>query len=204
MFGRRSHQRFTISAHSEGTLQILRDVLVERLDRERLTVISRAAGVAGEILALEFAEADGLRFEVCVTKSRPVVAEGAVRHRVTLQLVHSDSPGQPARFPVDAPSGGARLAVLTHRLAVRLLNCSAAGCLLDSSVRLEKATIGSLQLVIEGQQFVDDIQVVRCQTVQGSSSCQVGVEFLWIVPPKRQSLRRGINLGLGGLQTTSI
>jgi hypothetical protein len=195
MVGRRSHQRFMISAPSEGSLQILHDVLVDRLDRERLTVISRQAGVAGEILTLEFAYADGAQFEMCITESRPIVADGAVRHKLTLQLVHSDSPSPPDGFPVDAGIAGARLAVLTHRLPVRIVNCSAAGCLLDASVRLEKATIGSLRLVIDGQEFVDDIQVARCQTVQGSSSYHIAVEFLWIDPPKRQSLRRGINLG---------
>jgi hypothetical protein len=60
---------------------------------------------------------------------------------------------------------------------------------------MEKATIGSLRIVIDGQEFVDDIQVARCQAVQGSSSYQIGVEFLWIVPPNGQSLRLGINSG---------
>ena len=182
MSGRRSHPRFTISASSEGSLQVLRDVLVEGLDGDKLAVIGRQAGVAGEILALEPAEADGERFDVCVMESRPIVADGALRHRLKLQLVE--------RLPLALGHAGTTLAVLAQRIPVRVVNCSSAGCLLDANGRLEKSTIGSLRLAIEGQEFADDIQVVRCQTVQGSSSYQIGAEFLWIVPPGPTSLRR--------------
>jgi hypothetical protein len=95
----------------------------------------------------------------------------------------------------NSSQAGTMLAVLTYRLPVRVVNFSGAGCLLAAAVRLEKATIGSLRLVVDGREFIDDIQVARCQTVEGSSSYQIGVEFLWIVPPNQQSLRRGINGG---------
>jgi hypothetical protein len=195
MFGRRSHQRFTVANASEGVVQTLRDVIVERIDSEQLVVVSRQAGVAGEILALEMPDAGAPGFEVRVTESRPIVAEGAVRHRLTLQPFHSDGRIQLEALQADSSSAGTMLAVLTYRLPVHILNYSGAGCLLDASVRMEKATIGSLRLVIDGREFIDDIQVARCQAVQGSSSYQIGVEFLWIVPPNRQSLRRGINSG---------
>jgi hypothetical protein len=190
MSGRRSHPRFTMSASSEGSLQVLRDVLVEGLDGDKLAVIGRQAGVAGEILALEPAGADGERFDVCVMESRPIVADGALRHRLMLQLVEP--------LPLVLGHAGT-LAVLVQRIPVRVVNCSSAGCLLDANGRLEKATIGSLRLAIEGQEFADDIQVVRCQTVQGSSSYQIGAEFLWIVPPGPASLRRrGISPAASG------
>jgi hypothetical protein len=205
MFGRRSHQRFTISAPSEGVLQTLRDVLIERIDRDYLVVMSRHAGIAGEILMLELPQAEGTQLEVVVADSRPIMADGAVRHRLTLNPVRPEvvPPTVPSVTSEATHGPGAALAVLTHRLPVRILNCSSAGCLLDSWVRLEKATIGSLRLEIDGREFVEDIQVVRCQAVQGSSSYHVGVEFLWIVPPREQSLRRTINFA-GGAQVQRL
>jgi hypothetical protein len=194
MFGRRSHQRFTVSSPAEGTLRVLRDVTVERIAHESVVVVTRHPGASGELLELELGEAGGIKVDVMVTDSRPVLADGAVRHRLTLQPVHADSEGLRGALSDDMTNGTAVPGVLTLRVPVRMLNCSATGCLLESTVRQEKSTISSLRLRLDGEDFMDDVQVVRCQAVQGSSSYQLGVEFLWIVPPTSQSLRRSITV----------
>lgn len=87
MFGRRSYPRFTIS--TQATLSILRDVLVERVAGDTLFAISRQAGVVGEALTMELAESQAAALSVRVVESRPVVSDGTVRHRLTLQPAES-------------------------------------------------------------------------------------------------------------------
>ena len=91
MFGRRSHPRFSITTPSEGTLRVLRDVLVQRAAGHELVAISRQAGVVGEILTLELAErtsGPNAATRVRVIESRPMVLDGAVRHRLRLEPVN--------------------------------------------------------------------------------------------------------------------
>jgi hypothetical protein len=48
-------------------------------------------------------------------------------------------------------------------------------------------------MVIDGDEYSDDVQVVRCQHVEGAGSLyQVGVRFLWNAPPGRRALRQGL------------
>jgi len=185
MSGRRSHQRFTIATATEGTLRVLRDVLVERATRDEVVVLGRHAGIVGERLRMELSESpEGVR-EVRVTDSRPVVAEGAVRHRLTLKSLDTREDSQ-------AAPGESTLAVLTRELPVRVLNCSSSGCLLESIGRVDVGTVASLRLMVEEEELLDLLQVVRFQPIEGGSSYHAGAEFLWTVAPTVQSLRVGI------------
>ena len=92
MFGRRSHPRFSIATPPEGTLRISRDVLVqEAADGDELVAVSRQAGVVGEALTIEVAEADRgpwkNAMKVRVAESSPIVIDGTVRHRLRLELI---------------------------------------------------------------------------------------------------------------------
>jgi hypothetical protein len=49
-----------------------------------------------------------------------------------------------------------------------------------------------LRLAFDGQDLADDLQVVRCLPIEGSSLYHAGVEFLWTAAPRHQSLRLGI------------
>jgi hypothetical protein len=92
---------------------------------------------------------------------------------------------------VDKTGGPAgRLGVATRDLSVRLLNCSPSGCLLDTDTRLEIGATGLLQLSIRGDEFSDDVEVVRCQRIEGAGAqYRVGVRFLWTAPLHRRALR---------------
>jgi len=86
-----------------------------------------------------------------------------------------------------------QLGILTRELHVRLLNYSPSGCLLETSARIDTSVTASLRMVIDGDEYSDDVQVVRCQHVEGAGSLyQVGVRFLWNVPPSRRALRQGL------------
>jgi len=86
---------------------------------------------------------------------------------------------------------GGRLGVATRELRVRVLNCSPSGCLLETDTRLDVGVTASLRVLIHGEEFCDDVAVVRCQLVEGAGALyQVGVRFLWTSPPSRRALRR--------------
>ena len=93
---------------------------------------------------------------------------------------------------------GNRLGVLTREVEVRVLNCSASGCLVESTRQLAVGTIASLRLAMGDQEFVEDVQVVRCQQIEGAGSLyHVGAEFLWTAVPGERSLRRAMHAGGG-------
>jgi len=82
------------------------------------------------------------------------------------------------------------LAVLSRDVAVRLVNISASGCLLETDSRLREGTTGSLRLVFEGIDYADDVRVVRCTENEGARGYSVGAEFLWTTNPGERTLRR--------------
>lgn len=89
------------------------------------------------------------------------------------------------------PNGDGVMGVLARDVGVRLLNVSASGCLVESRVRLEAGTAGTLRIHVDVDEYCDDVLVTRCHEVQGAGATfHVGVEFLWTTPPGNRSLRR--------------
>lgn len=114
MSGRRGNPRFAVTTPWEGTMRVLRDVVVNRTATQELTAVSNISGVVGEemSLALLGAGADlGLR--VKVLESRPLIVDGSLRHKLTLALVgngNGDLSGLPPdvsfRVPSDSAAAG--------------------------------------------------------------------------------------------------
>ena len=85
------------------------------------------------------------------------------------------------------------VAVLGREVSVRLVDISASGCLLESSSRLEAGTTGRLKVVVEDEEYLDDVRIMRCREREGAPSVyQLGAEFLWTTNPIGRSLRRVI------------
>jgi hypothetical protein len=83
-----------------------------------------------------------------------------------------------------------QLAVLARDFQARIVNCSPSGCLLETNSRLEVGTIGTLRLVIDGRELADDVQIVRCQPIEGAGSLyQVGARFVLTAPSQKGTLR---------------
>jgi hypothetical protein len=61
-----------------------------------------------------------------------------------------------------------QLAVLSKEFHLHLLNCSSSGCLVEMRSPIEVGTIGTLRLVVDGNPFSEDVQVVRCQQIEGA------------------------------------
>ncbi|MGH7900015.1 MAG: PilZ domain-containing protein [Candidatus Binatia bacterium] len=92
-------------------------------------------------------------------------------------------------------SSGQLLGVLRREVQVRLLNLSGSGCLMESERRVEPGTIGRLRIMLGGDEYADDVRIVRCQAIEGGSIYHVGVEFVWTAPPHPRSLRRALSRG---------
>lgn len=99
----------------------------------------------------------------------------------------------------DAKRSGEALATLTRHLRVRVLNCSAEGCLVEMTVALAVGTVGTLRLSFGGQHFDDTIQVVRCEALKGTDLHHVGARFLSATPPYAGTLRHTIRCDFAGL-----
>lgn len=86
------------------------------------------------------------------------------------------------------------VAVLGREVPVRVVDISTSGCLLESESRLDAGVMGTLRVSYDGQQYVDDVRVMRCNTCEGASGLyQMGAAFLWTTRPDHKSLRRVIN-----------
>jgi PilZ domain-containing protein len=95
-----------------------------------------------------------------------------------------------------------RLAVLTRDFQARILNYSRSGCLLETNARVDVGTIGTVRFVIEGTELVDDVQVTRCQAIEGAGSLyQVGARFLWTMSPEKGTIRQTLEQTSADVET---
>lgn len=93
------------------------------------------------------------------------------------------------------------VAVLGRDVAVRLIDISNSGCLIQSETRIAEGTTGTLRLSYDGVDYVDDVRIVRCQAPNvGDSWFRLGAQFLWTTHPGERSLRRVI----AGLQAGAV
>ena len=84
-------------------------------------------------------------------------------------------------------------AVLTRELHARVIDVSASGCLVETRWRLEVGTIGRLRVKLGAEECEDDVEVMRCDTVEGPvTSYHVGVRLLWTTPRRPGSIRHAV------------
>jgi hypothetical protein len=95
------------------------------------------------------------------------------------------------------PRGGRDdIASLTEHVRVRVLNCSAAGCLLETTAPVPVGASGRLRVSFGGRDFDDTIQIVRCERIQSTSSVHhVATKFISTTPPYVGSLRYTLRHG---------
>jgi len=91
--GRRNYARFSFEPAGAAVLRVLRDVVVQEVNGDELTVLDREPATVGDALTLELAELiESPCLSVRVIESRPVVVDGVVRH--CLRLERTASQGQ--------------------------------------------------------------------------------------------------------------
>jgi hypothetical protein len=85
---------------------------------------------------------------------------------------------------------------LAQHVRVRVLNCSAAGCLLETTAPVSVGASGRLRVSLGGRHFDDTIQVVRCEHIKGTGSVHhVATKFISTTPPYAGSLRYSMRRG---------
>jgi len=90
-------------------------------------------------------------------------------------------------------SSSDRPAVLMRDILGRILDISPSGCLIESRRPLEAGTVGRLQLKFGNDECADDVEVVRCDAIEGGHSLyHVGVRFLWTSPRDAGSIRHAL------------
>lgn len=90
MSGRRSHPRFAVAVPWSGSIRILRDVVLQRTHAGELFAVSHAPAIVGEEMSLDvMGGGHSLELRVRVVESRPVIVDGAVRHRIQLSLIEA-------------------------------------------------------------------------------------------------------------------
>jgi hypothetical protein len=72
-------------------MRVLRDVVLQRTENDELQAVSQVPGMAGEEMTLDLMGAGAtLGLRVRVIDSRPMMLEGAVRHRIRLAVVEAN------------------------------------------------------------------------------------------------------------------
>ena len=85
------------------------------------------------------------------------------------------------------------VAVLGRDVRVRLMDVSNSGCLIHSETRLAEGTTGTLRVIFDGAEYMDDVRVMRCRPSNAADQWfELGAEFLWTSQPGEGSLRRVI------------
>jgi hypothetical protein len=89
-------------------------------------------------------------------------------------------------------------AVLTRDMGIRVIDVSGSGCLLESRRRLVVGTIGRLRMTLGAEECEDDVEVVRCDAVQGTRALfHIGVRLLWTTPRREGTIRIAISRHAG-------
>lgn len=83
-----------------------------------------------------------------------------------------------------------QLASLAKEIRVRVLNCSANGCLLETNTAIPVGSAARLRVEFGGGEFDDTVRVVRCDALTGAGEVyHIGVQFLATMPPYAWTLR---------------
>jgi hypothetical protein len=84
-----------------------------------------------------------------------------------------------------------RVGSLVRRLPIRVVNMSAAGCLLESAQPVDTGTVALLALQIGDRRYVDPVRITRSvQRAGGIWVYGLGAEMLTLSPPSAATLRR--------------
>jgi hypothetical protein len=80
--------------------------------------------------------------------------------------------------------------VLGRDIRVRVVEVSHSGCLLETAAPVEEGLSGSLQVVVEGEAYREQVRVARCESPgHAGGSYRLGTQFLWVGRPNGHSLR---------------
>ena len=76
--------------------------------------------------------------------------------------------------------------VVVRRVAVRVVDLSASGCLLETRVRLSEGAVGTLHLTVDGRRYRETVRISRVAPTAGRSGAhRAGAQFLTLGSSRR-------------------
>ena len=88
------------------------------------------------------------------------------------------------------PPAAPRVGSLVRRFPIRVVDISAAGCLLESALPVEPGTVAMLALQIAGRRYVDPVRITRVVRLSGGIWAYRFAVDLLASPPSAKTLRR--------------
>jgi hypothetical protein len=186
-------------SHCDGALRILSDVTVRHMAEGDLVVISDKPRTCGEVLTLELMNGTLVRTHVRVESSMEVVERGTIQHELRLVRLEPiyKGPGlttaaeNPMVRRFEAGRGHCDLSTLVEEVPVRVLNCSATGCLLEGGQPVAAGTIAAFKMSMGSETFSEVVKVTRCRATGLPPGIRhLAARFLSITPPYPGSLRQ--------------
>ena len=193
MRDRRNHKRFEIP-HSLSELRILEDVVLESMQGNVVSVIARTPSAAGEERTLHISGRSGCAETVTVrtSGSTPVVIDDGIRHRLRLDTVRSfTQPGPSAAARQTWTEDEAIACALVRRIAARLVDVSARGCLVETAAQVTVGTAALLDILVNDVQYIEMIRISRVTAMTGSPMrFRAGAEFMPTFEATSRSIRQ--------------
>jgi hypothetical protein len=125
------------------------------------------------------------------------LASASLRHRVKFDVDAIATPldeADRATRPATAPASP-RVGSVVRELPIKLVDLSAAGCLVESPVRITEGAVGWLSVNGEHAQHHEVVRVCRSDwRIERFWPCLAGLEFLTLEAPPSAALRRNVAL----------
>jgi len=176
--------------NAAGMLRIFDDVEIEDVTDQAITVLSEAQVPRGERMILWAPAEDGgeVALRVRAVKRHADLASASLRHRVKFDV------DTVAPRPVTAP-GSRRIGSIVREVPFKLVDLSAAGCLIQIPVRIAAGAVAWLSVNSEHSQHHEIVRVCRSDwRTERFWPCLAGIEFLTLEAPPPEALRRNVNL----------
>jgi hypothetical protein len=198
----------TAADNAAGILRILYDVEIEDVSDQAITVLSDAPLRRGERMILWAPADDGgeVPLRVRAVQRHADLASASARHRVTFDVdaiaAPRDEPDDRSARPATV-SGSRRAGSVVCEVPVKVVDLSAAGCLVESPVRIAEGVVGWLSVNSQHTQHHEIVRVCRSDwRIDRFWPCMAGIEFLTLEAPAPAALRRNVTLFTSTAQET--
>jgi hypothetical protein len=125
------------------------------------------------------------------------MAAASLRHRVRFDVDAIAAPSHDAdRAPRPATaSASPRIGSIMREVPLKLLDITAAGCLIESPVRISEGAVGWLTVNSEHAEHHEIVRICRSDwRIVRFWPCLAGIEFLTLEAPPPEALRRNLAL----------
>jgi hypothetical protein len=198
----------TTANSAAGILRLLDDVEIEAVTGQTITVLSEAQLPRGERMVLWAPAENGGEVPVRVraVQRQADFASASLRHRVKFDVDAIAAPFAEAnRAPHPATASASRgMGSIMREVPVKLVDLSAAGCLVESPVRITEGAVGWLSVNSERTRHHEIVRVCRSDwRIERFWPCIAGIEFLTLEAPRSAALRRNVALFTTAGQATN-